>query len=260
MSLLVDKRAVIYGGGGAIGGAVARAFAREGAVVFIGGRSLDALEKTARDIRADGGVVHCAAVDALDERSLAEHAAAVVKKVGGIDISFNAIGWQDVQGKPLVEMELDDVARPIAIGTRTQLLTAKAVAPHMQKRGSGVIMTITATPARMAFPRCGGFAIACAAVEGMCRSLAAELGPLGIRVICLRSAGSPESIPDTMNDHATGNQISGDEFIANLEEMALLRRLPALTDVGRVAAIMASEYASTMTGTVANMTCGQVTD
>jgi 3-oxoacyl-[acyl-carrier protein] reductase len=172
----------------------------------------------------------------------------------------SASSWEDVQGTPLIEMALDDFSHPITIATRTQFLTAKAVAPHMIKKRSGVIMTITAQPARMGFPLCGGFSVACAAVEGFSRSLAAELGPQGVRVLCLRSAGSPESIQETMDAHAAASQATLDDFVASLREMTLLKRLPSLADVGNVAALMASDYAGTMTGTVANMTCGQIVD
>jgi 3-oxoacyl-[acyl-carrier protein] reductase len=258
--LLSNKTAVIYGGGGAIGGAVARAFAREGARLFIAGRTVAKLDAVAREISAAGGVAEIAQVDALDERSIASHIADVASKAGSIDVSFNAIGIEDVQGTPLIEMSLEDFSRPIIIATRTQFLTAKAVAPHMIKKGSGVIMMITATPARMGFPLVGGFSVACAATEGFSRSLAAELGPQGVRVVCLRSAGSPESIPETLDVHAAGNKMTRDEFIASLKEMTLLKRLPSLADVGNVAALMASEYAGTMTGTVANMSCGEIVD
>jgi 3-oxoacyl-[acyl-carrier protein] reductase len=261
MKMLVqNKNAVIYGGSGAIGGAVARAFAREGAEVFLAGRTLAKLDAVTRDIRVAGAVAETARVNALDEHSLKKHIADVVRKVGTIDVSFNAISWEDVQGTVLIDMSLEDFSHPINIATRTQFLTAKAVAPHMIKKGSGVIMTITATPSRMAFPLCGGFAVACAAVEGFSRSLAAELGPRGARVICLCSAGSPESIPESLDGHAAGNSVTRDEFIASLKEMSLLKRLPSLADVGNVAALMASDYAGTMTGTVANMTCGQIVD
>ena len=258
--LLLNKNAVIYGGNGAIGGAVARAFAREGAKVFLAGRTLAKLDAVAREIRAAGAVAETAQVDALDAHSLKEHIADVVRKAGVIDVSFNAISWEDIQGTALIEMSLEDFSHPISIATRTQFLTAKAVAPHMIMKGSGVIMTITATPSRLGFPLCGGFSVACAAVEGFSRSLAAELGPQGVRVICLRSAGSPETIPDTMDVHAAGTRMTREAFIASLKEMSLLKRLPSLADVGNVAALMASDYAGTMTGTVANMTCGQIVD
>ncbi len=257
--LLTNKNAVIYGAG-AIGGAVARAFAREGAKVFLASRTLAKLDAVAEDIRAAGGAAETAQVDALEEQSVQKHIVEVAKKAGGIDASFNAIGMEDVQGTPLIEMSLDDFSHPITIATRAQFLTAKAVAPHMIKKGSGVIMMITATPARIAIPLVGGFSVACAALEGFSRSLAAELGPQGVRVVCLRSAGSPESIADTLDVHAAGNKVTRDEFIGSLKEMTLLKRLPSLADVGNVAVLMASDYAGTMTGTVANMSCGQIVD
>jgi 3-oxoacyl-[acyl-carrier protein] reductase len=258
--LLANKKAVIYGGSGAIGGAVARAFAREGAKVFLAGRSLSKLEAVAEDIRVAGGVAETAQVDALDEQAVEKHAGEVAKKAGSIDVSFNAIGIEDIQGTPLIEMSLADFARPITIATRTQFLTAKAIAPHMIKQGSGVIMMITATPSRIGWPLVGGFGTACAALESLSRQLAAELGTHGVRVICLRSAGSPESIPDTLDAFAAGKGVTRDEFIASLKEMTLLKRLPSLADVGNVAAFMASDYAGSMTGTVANMSCGQIVD
>lgn len=257
---LKGKNAVIYGAAGAIGSAVAHTFAREGATVFLAGRTLAALDKVAEEITSAGGIVETAQVDALDEQSIKEHIAAVGAKAGGVDISFNAIGIEDVQGIPLTEMSLEDFSRPITLATRTQFLTAKAVAPQMMKKGAGVIMMITATPARMAFPLVGGFGVACAAMEGLSRGLAAELGPHGVRVNCLRSAGSPESIMDTMDDQAAGNKISRDEFVAFLTDMTLLKRLPTLGDVGEVAAFIASDRASAMTGAVVNVTCGTIVD
>ena len=75
--LLQNKKAVIYGGGGAIGGAVARAFAREGVMVFLAGRTLVKLDRVAKDISATGGMVETAAVDALDEKAVDRHTNAV---------------------------------------------------------------------------------------------------------------------------------------------------------------------------------------
>jgi NAD(P)-dependent dehydrogenase (short-subunit alcohol dehydrogenase family) len=258
--LLEHKRAVIYGAGGAIGGAVARAFAREGAKVFLAGRTLARLHAVARDIAAAGGAAETAQVDALDEPSVAQYIADVAKKVGGIDVSFNAIGLEEVQGTPLIDMSLEAFSRPISIATSTQFLTAKAVAPYMITQGSGVIMMITATPARLGFPLVGGFSVACAAMEGFSRSLAVELGPKGVRVICLRSAGSPESIAEVLDVHAAGHRVTREEFIASLKAMTLLKRLPTLADVGHVAVLMASDYAGSMTGTVANLSCSQIVD
>lgn len=245
--LLDHKTAVVYGGGGAIGGAVARSFAREGAAVFLAGRSRSALDEVAVDILGTGGTADLAELDATDAAAVDRHLAAVVAERGGVDISFNAVGIEDVQGTPLVEMAIEDFETPIRLAMRTQFVTMTATGRHMASRGSGVILAITATPARMYIPNAGGFAPACAAVEGLCRQLAGELGPAGVRVVCLRSAGSPDAI-------------EMGPLESTYADLTLLKRLPMLEEVGKVAALMASDYASPMTGTVANLTCGSIVD
>ena len=139
--LLEDRNAVVYGGGGAIGGAVALAFAREGAKVFLAGRTPATLDRVAEEIFTVGGVAETARVDALDELAVEKHIGEVVEQAGGIDVSFNAISIKDVQLTPLVEMPREDFASPIVAGTTTHLFTARA-ARRMAERGSGVILTL----------------------------------------------------------------------------------------------------------------------
>src|SRR5687768_12691949 len=129
--LLEDKNAVIYGGGGMVGGAVARAFAREGARVFLAGRTRTKLEEVAEAIRSAGGVAETAQVDALDERAVDEHADAVAEVAGGIDISFNLITHPHTHGIPMAEMAVEDFAAPVVTAVRTMFLTASAAARHM---------------------------------------------------------------------------------------------------------------------------------
>src|SRR3712207_2973205 len=81
--LLEDKNAVIYGGGGSVGGAVARGFAREGARVFLAGRTLATLDEVAEQIRSAGGVAETAQVDALDEQAVDEHVGSVAETTAG---------------------------------------------------------------------------------------------------------------------------------------------------------------------------------
>jgi len=170
--LLENKNAVIYGGGGAIGGAVARAFAREGARVFLAGRTLEGLEEVAEGIRSAGGVAETAQVDALEETAVDEHANAVAASAGGIDISFNAISIRDVQLIPLVEMSREDFMSPILTGTSTHFLTARAAARHMIEQGSGVILTLSSSAVRayVAGVHVGGFGIAGTAIEAPSRN------------------------------------------------------------------------------------------
>jgi 3-oxoacyl-[acyl-carrier protein] reductase len=262
--LLENKNAIVYGGSGSVGGAVARAFAREGARVFLAGRTRESLEEVAQEISASGGVTETAKVDALDEKAVEDHADEVAEKVGSIDVSFNAIFNDDVQGKPLAEMPFDDFARPITKAMRNQFLTARAVARHMVEQGSGVILTI-AGGYREAFPTIGGTVVAWAAIEAQCRQWACELGPQGVRVVWLRTTGLPEAIPDTgeaVADLGTGfgEGMTREEIIAGMREQTILRRLATLDEVGKVAAFMASDRAGPMTATFANITCGAVLD
>ena len=260
--LLEDKNAVVYGGGGAVGGAVARTFAREGANVFLAGRTVAKVEAVAEEITTAGGMAETAQVDALDEEAVEKHIGKVSETAGRIDILFNAIGMQDVQSRPLHEMSLEDFTRPITIATRTQFLTARAVARHMIREGSGVILTITAGPARRALPNVGGFDTACAAIEALWRTFAAELGPHGIRLVVVGSAGSPDTpdVQETLRLHAGATGKSFEEVLADSGSGTLLGRLPRVAEVANVATLMASDHASAMTGTIANATCGYIVD
>jgi len=192
--LLKDKVAVIYGAGGAIGSAVARTFAREGARVFLSGLNLVPVEAVAKDIIAAGGEAEATRVDALDEDAVEQNAGSVAKKTGRIDVVLNAIGFRAVQGVPLIDLSREDFTSPIATWTTTQFLTARAAARYMVQKRSGVILTLSASPARLAIASTGGFGVACAAIEGLSRTLAAELSPHGVRVVCLR----PHRIGDTL--------------------------------------------------------------
>ena len=260
---LQRKTAVIYGAGGAIGGAVSRAFAAEGARVFLTGRDLSAVKVVAREVIEAGGLAEAAQVDALDERAVEGHAANVVRKAGAIDISFNAVRIPHIQGKPLVEQRVDDFALPVMQYARTQFLTATTAARHMiASRRSGAILMMTAPPGRMGRPLVGAFGTACAAIEAFARTLAAEIGPYGVRVVCLRSSGSPGETDAGRNfeHHAKAAGNSVEQVQNKLKEGAMLRRLTTLDEVARVAVFVASDYASAMTGTSANVSCGLAVD
>lgn len=248
--LLEKKVAVIYGAGGWIGGAVARAFAREGARVFLAGRTKSKLDKVAEEIRSDGGVADTAVIDSLDERVVNEYVDTVVEMAGYVDISFNLISYGDVQ-KPLTEISVEDFIQPIATAMRTQFLTTRAAARHMVGRGSGVILAFGGNGTQT-LPGLGGFKIALDAIEGLRRQWACELGQHGIRVVTLKTGGVPESLP--------GNFTGRKEIIASIEEATLLKRAATLADVGNVAAFVASDQARTMTATEVNISCGALMD
>lgn len=140
--LLENKNAVIYGAGGSIGGAVAREFAREGARLFVTGRTREKLEAVASEITAEGGSAEVAVLDALDEQAVDEHAQAMVSQAGSINVSFDLITRGDVQGIPLIDMTTDDLLRAVVNGLRSNFVTARAAARHMVEQGSGVILAL----------------------------------------------------------------------------------------------------------------------
>jgi 3-oxoacyl-[acyl-carrier protein] reductase len=260
--LLAGKVAVIYGASGSIGSTVARTFAREGAHVELTGRTLAKLEALAEEIQSGGGSANAAHVDALVAKSVEEHLDATLKRRGRLDIAFNLISIDDIQGIELVGMDVDSFSRPVMLAMRTQYLTSTAAARRMTSRGSGVILMLTAQVARKPAPTSGGFGVACAAIEGLCRQLAVELGPTGIRVVTLRSSGSPDApgVRAAIADHAKAAGLTLEEFEAGIGGISMLRRMPSMAEVANAAVLLASDRASAITAAVTNVTCGEMAD
>jgi NAD(P)-dependent dehydrogenase (short-subunit alcohol dehydrogenase family) len=253
--LLEGKNAVVYGAGGHIGSRVAQAFAREGATVFLTGRTQAKLDAVAEEITRSGGRAETAIVDALDAQAIEQQLEGMVQKAGGVDISFNAIWIRgDLQGTPLLEISLENFTAPVLTGITTHFLTATAAARQMVKKKAGVILTLSSSAAALSgrdrrYHLTGGFATACTAIEAFSHTLAGEVGPQGIRVVCLRS----DAIPETWPADAVETRVY-------MENGTVLGRLPKLDEVANTAAFVASDFASAMTGTTVNLTCGSVMD
>ena len=260
--LLKDKVAVVYGAGGAIGGAVARAFASEGASVFATGRARAAVDAVTQDIVSAGGSAEAAEVDALDEQGVDRHLQSVIDQAGHVDISFNAVGMPDgeVVGVPLTELDAARFSLPIATYTRSYFLTARLAARRMIPNGSGVIMTVTALPARTGTRLNGGYDAAQAAKDALTRDLSAELAPRGIRVVGLRPHGLPETstLKEVFDAKASG--LTWEQFQDQLASTTHTRRVMVVAEVANMAVFMASDRASAMTGTTVNMTMGGLDD
>ena len=257
--LLANKVAIVYGAGGGIGGGVARTFAKEGAQVFLAGRTRKTLEAVAADIKAGGGMAEVGVVDALDEQAVEKHANDVVSKAGHIDVSFNLIARGDVQGKPLVDMTPDDLLRAVDNGLRSSFLTARAAARSMIKQGSGVILHLNSASGEGAMPGMGSTGPADAATESFMRYLAAELGPRGIRVCGIWTAGVAETLTQEKLAAVAGeNAPPVEAALAGIAAGAALRRTPRLADVADAAAFLASDRAAGITATMLNVTSGLV--
>lgn len=252
--LLQGKNAIIYGAGGSLGGAVAKAFAAAGAHVFLTGHNPDSVKRTADEIESYGGKISADVVDARNEQLVNDHIQTVMQTAGSVDISFNAIGWQDVQDIALTDMALEDFLRPINIALETQFITAVAAAKAMKKQKSGVILSLTATPGGIGYAHVGGFGPACNAVEGFSRNLAAEVGPYGVRVVNIRSAGSPDSRIFKEALEAGGAEV--EEFIRKMENDTMLKQLPLMEDIANTAVFLASAMAGKITGVTIDVTAG----
>ena len=260
--LLENKNAIIYGGGGAIGGVVAKAFAREGTRVFLAGRTIEKLNVVARQISEAGGFAETAIVDALNKEAVEDYVGEVVEKAGSVNISFNAISFDDVQGSPLIKMRCNEFTMPAINALRSYFITTTAASRYMMRNGSGVILAITANAGRIPFENVGGFGVTCAAIEAFCRQLVVEVGHYGIRVVCLRSAGSPDApgVDKVFNQHAQNAGISRREFEDRFAERTMLKLLPKLNEVAVAAVLMVSDKASAITAAVTNVTCGEIVD
>ncbi len=248
--LLENKVCVVYGAGGAVGGAIARGFAREGARVFLAGRTQAKLGPVADDIRAQGGRAETALVDALDEMQVAACVDSIVAAAGQLDVSVNVIGIGDVQ-QPLLDISLEDFLQPIGNAMRTQFLTTRAAARHMIPHKTGVILQFGGGGPQTQ-SGLGGFKIALDAMEGLRRQWSWELGEHGIRVVTIKTGGIGESIPADLPERQ--------HILDQLLPTTLLKRLATLADVGNVAAFLASDLAQSITATEVNISCGAIVD
>ena len=257
--LLENRNALIYGGGGFIGRVVALTFAREGATVFLAGRTEARLRSVADEVTSAGGKAHVGVVDTLDERAVDEHARLVVERAGSLDVSFNLTSRGDVQGTRLLDMDVQDFLRPIVAGARSNFLTARAAARHMVRQGSGVILMVTSGSGGAATPPdvwpMGGTGPADAAMESFMRYLAAEVGPSGVRVAAFWTAGAKDTSPPA--DAAVDtNESMKDEIIGS---RSMLRRRPTVQELAEVAAFVASDRGSGITASIVNVNSGLTT-
>lgn len=261
---LTNKVAVIYGAAGAIGGAVARAFACQGARVFLTGRLGPPVDAVANDIVSAGGSAAAAEVDTLDEHAVDAHMHSVIDRTGRVDISFDAIGIPDtgILGVPLTELDVEPFSLPITSYARSYFVTARVAARRMIPHKSGVIMTVTALLSRTGVPLVGGYGPAMAAKEALTRNLSAELAPHGIRVVGLRPQAMPETrtIKEAFEARAVASGMSWEQWQELLASRTHPRRLLTLAEMANVAAFVASDQASGLTGTTVNLTMGSLDD
>jgi NAD(P)-dependent dehydrogenase (short-subunit alcohol dehydrogenase family) len=261
MKRLNNKVAVVYGNG-TTGAAIAKAFAREGAKVFLTGRTLSKLKAIADEVLSGGGMIQTSVVDALDEQAVESHMAGLIQEVGKIDISYNAIGIPQtgVQGIALTALSVDSFLLPLLTYSRSHFITAKAAAKRMVQQGHGVIIMHTPTPGKISQPFVGGMPPTWAAIEALCRSLSVEYGPHGLRSVCLHTTALPETplIDEVYAIHGKANGTTYEQFHTAMEGRTHRKQLTTLDELTNAAVFVASDEGSAITGTILNLTAGMV--
>ena len=263
MNRLKNKIAVIYGSGG-IGGAIARAFAKEGAKVYLAGRTAAKMEMIADEILWNGGKIETTQLDALDETAVEMHMDDIINKSGKIDISFNAIGIPQTitQGTLLTELSPDNFIHPVTTYAKSHFITAKAAAKRMIKQGGGVIMMHTPNPTKISQPFIGGMPSTWAAIEALCRSISVECGEFGVRSVCLLTTAIPDTplIDEVFNIHGKVRGTDYHQFRSVMESGTHRGRLTSLEELSNSAVFVASDEGSAITGTILNLTAGMIVD
>ena len=252
--ILANKNALIYGAAGSLGAVVAKAMATAGAHIFLVGRNLSSLRRVADDIRSAGGQAEAFRADATDPGDVDGLVEKVTQRAGTLDLSFCAIDYQVVQNVALVDMTMEDFVRPVTIAMQSHFLTATAAGKVMRQQGSGVILSLTATPAVIGYPFTAGFAPACAAIESLSRNLACELGPHGVRAVNIRSGGSPDS--KVFKDAIDSNPAGMEPIIRMMKADTALKQMPLMADIANAAVLLASDMAGKITGVTVDVTAG----
>ncbi len=254
LPILQGKRSLVFGAGGSIGAAIAKEFAAEGAEVFLSGRSESSVQDVAAEIDGAGGRARVAVLDVLDEAAVDAYVDRVVHDAKRIDVVFNAIGplSRDFgSGKRALDLTVAEFMMPLTTIVRSQFITARAAARHMTRQHSGVIMFVTGSPARPHIEGASAIGAAFAATENFTRHLALELGPVGVRAVCLRTSAMPDTrtMRDTMQGLRTAMNLTDDQANQLLANQTMLNVSPSPSDTARVAAFLASDEARTITGT-----------
>ncbi len=263
--VLNGKHAVVFGAAGTIGAAVAREFVAAGAEVFLSGRTKPNVEAVATHITANGGRAHSAVVDTLDDAAVNQYIGSIVDETGKIDVILDAAGplaKEYGNTKIAVDLPIEEFMVPLVTMVKSRFITARAAARQMIKQHSGVIILVTGSPARPHVPGATAVGAAFSAIENLTQNLAFEVGPFGVRVVCVRTLANVDSrsIQDTMGFLTRQLNITTDQAVAQIAQSNFLKVPATVQDTANAAVLMASDRARMMTGTVVNATAGAALD
>ncbi len=240
MDVLKGKTAIVTGASSGIGYETARLFASEGANVVVAARRQSELDKLVAAIERGGGKAVALAGNVRDEA----YAKALVElaegRYGGLDIAFNNAGTNGEMG-PSSGISLDGWREAMDVNLTGAFLGAKYQIPALQRRGGGsLIFTSTFVGYTVGMPGTAAYAASKAGVIGLMMTLAAELGPQGIRVNAILPGGTATTMAEAWVDTP--------EKLAVVEGLHALKRRAMPDEIARSVLYLASDASSFTTG------------
>ncbi len=243
---LIDKVAIITGGGSGIGRATALRFAEEGAKVIVWDINLDEAEKTVEEIKSAGGTGKAYKVDVTDRKQIENTVNSILEEFHKIDILINNAGI--TMDATLMKMTEEQWDRVIDINLKGTFNCGQIIAKHMAQRESGVILNAASVVGLYGNFGQTNYAASKWGVIGMTKTWAKELGKKNIRV----NAVAPGFISTPMVEKMPENVLN------MMKEKDLLRRLGTPEEVANAYLFLASDEASFITGAVLSVDGGVV--
>ena len=254
MAVLAGKIAIITGGAGGIGQAIAARFAEEGATVCIADVTADAAQAAAATI---GGSAFGMALDVTQADSIEAMVAAVLARHGRIDVLVNAAGLYGLQ--PWLEITEADFERIFAVNVKGLLFVSQAVAKQMVAQGGGVILNIASASGRHGNPQSVVYSASKMAVISLTQSAALGLAAHGVRVNAIAPGGVITPMWGTVRQlYAEQGGKAGADIDEALSRSIPLGRLSVPGDHVAAAVFLASDASGYITGQTLNIDGGLV--
>ncbi|HET8860963.1 SDR family oxidoreductase [Marivirga sp.] len=263
MKRLNGKVAAVFAVSGAIAGAVAESFAQHGAKVYVSAKRLEPAQALAEKINQNGGSAEAHLVDAMNETDIETFIQKIVADNGKLDIVFNGIGARPSEsdyGIPATKIPFEQFLKPVQLHLGSQFLTSRIAAKFMmQSQSQGTILMLTASLSRLKMPFMAGLTASCTAIEGLTRSLAAEFGQAGIKVICLNPTAMPETrtIQETSIANAKAMGMSMQQYAETLKANgSLIGKALTLKDTAETAAFLVSDAGAVLNSHIVDVDFG----